>query len=346
MIDFRIKIADKVIRFKSEDGAIAYNASDEREFKYFLYTGGKKDDLVLDIRYGMIPEFPDARTLFTVDGSWTLSRYKDKVLFQYPDRNLAGRFERVAEIDEDMTKGVIHVNREKTPEEARSVQGVVLKAGANTPQPGGDSPIGQATLVKAEAVKSTPEDLGRKVMTEIKANFFQAFLVEYIIRKKVGFLAHCSSVYYNGLLYLFMGRSQAGKSTIAGLWHDTAGTAVFNDDRAVLTVKNGALYFYNAPWVGALMEKCSLGEGDGAKIGGIFFIHQAKVNSVKRLTKTEGAANIFRNSFPVFWERGALNYVLDMCSDAAGIAPCYDLDFVNDESIITFLKDKLNKEER
>ena len=83
MFDFSIRVARKVIRFKSENPKLAYDASEEREFVKFLC---KQDaDMPLDIKYEEMPDFSGKKTLFHVDGSWTLSKYADKVLFEYPE---------------------------------------------------------------------------------------------------------------------------------------------------------------------------------------------------------------------------------------------------------------------
>lgn len=350
MLDFKIKIARKIIRFKCDDPGVAYNASQEREFKGFVYTGEDGEDVVLDIKYGAMPDFSGRQVLFSVDKSWNLSRYRESILFEYPDRSLDGRTERAAELNKELTRGNIYINKPRTPEEEaraaiqRAAQGTDerMKAFRAARQiPGQGQAVRVAVQDKPKDAKpreKAPEELGKSAMSELKANFFQAFLVEFLIHKKVGFLAHCSSVYSDGRLYLFMGQSQAGKSTIADIWHELAGATVFNDDRAVLTVEKNVPYFYNAPWAGTLFAKCRLGEGDGTKLGGIFFLYQSKANSARKLGKVEAAAKIFKNSFPVFWEEHALNYVIGICSDIAASVPCYDLEFVNDESVVGFIK--------
>lgn len=366
MFDFSIKVAHKVIRFKSENPKLTYDASGEREFVKFICN--EDADMTLEVRYEEMPDFSGKETLFHVDGSWTLSRYEDKVLFEYPDRSLVGRTERVGEINKDMTCGTVYVNREKTPEEEeeskrqresqmteedrRKREERMAKKNdrkkSRSEKP--DVTTGTLTVEKPEEKappkkQKTPEELGKKVMSEVKANFFQAFLVEYLIRKNVGFLVHCSSVYCDGKLYLFMGQSNAGKSTIADFWHTRAKATVFNDDRAVLTVEGGVPRFYNAPWVGTLVDKCELEKGNGTEIDKIFFLRQSKKNVLRKLGRVEAAAKIFKNSFPVFWERSALSYVLNKCSEMTASAACYDLDFVNNDSVVEFLQKELNKKE-
>ena len=309
MIDFKIMIAGKIMRFRCSEENLIYEASKGKEFKGFLYTQTKNEDFVFDIKSGFIPDFSGKKLLFNVEDNWSLSSAGDKMLFEYPDRSLPGRMERIGVVDKDMTKGVIYTNKPKVGEEEEA---------------------------------KTPQEAAGQIMSGVKANFFQAFLIEYIIHKKIGFLIHCSSVYKDNRLYLFMGQSGAGKSTIADFWHEAAGATVFNDDRAVITIEDGEPYFYNTPWAGTLFEKCAFGQGDRTKIDGIFFIYQNDVNSLKKSGRTEAATKIFRNSFPVFWEKEAVSYVLGVCSEIAGKASCYELGFVNNSSVVSFIKKEVS----
>lgn len=351
MFDFNIKIADRTLRFKSSDASLSYNAREEREFKHFVCDDSKRVDATLEIRYGFVPMFNKKKVVFSVVDGWSLSRYKNKMLFEYPDRGLEGRMERAAEISEDMTRGIIYVNGDRTSEEQEKVKNQVNSRPAGTRKIKLEErkkrkiakPPEAENKQKTEKKRNTPEDLGRKVMSGLKANFFQAFLIEYLVLQKVGFLAHCASVRHNDKLYLFMGQSNFGKSTIAEFWHDAAGARVFNDDRAVLTVENGSPYFYNAPWVGTLVNKCDLSQGNRTGIDGIFFIRKNKTNTLKKLNGAPAASKIFQNSFPVFWKKSALEYIFDMCFKITNPVPCYDLGFVNDKNVVEFLKKELKE---
>ena len=350
MIDFTIRVAGKVIGFKSDSASLVYDASREREFKKFVCEGQQKTDILFDIRYGSIPVFGGKETLFGGDGSWSLSRCGGKILFEYPDRSVEGRMERVAQINADMTEGVIYVNREKTPEEEEEATRKRLSRmtdeqkqiveGRRKRKSEGQA----ARMHRRKSDQSTPEKLGPRVMYQIKENFFQAFLVEYLIRKQIGFLVHCSSVKDEEKLHLFMGQTRAGKSTMAEFWHNTGNAKVFNDDRAIIAVRDGAPCFHNAPWAGDFGDRCELASGDGTRIETIYFISHNSSNKLRRLDALEAATKIFSNSFPVFWQKSGLDYVREVCSEIAGLIPCYDLGFTNNEGVVGFLKDELKQE--
>jgi|GEM_PF-3227737 len=361
MINFKIKVAGKIIQFRSDDSRLSYNASENRDFKHFVGSAETEPDLIFDIKYGSIPEFRNKKRLFVVDRGWVLSECGNKMLFEYPDRSLEGRMERVGEINEDMTKGTIYVNRDKTSEEREEAERQKnlamteeekIKRETNKKkrmercamrrrsQPKKLNEPNKPKQAKKPKEK-TPEQIGRGVISGIKQNFFQAFLVNYVIEKNLGFLAHTSSVQHDNGLYLFMGPQEAGKSTIAEFWHTKTGAKVFNDDRAVITSKNGKSYFFNAPWAGTLQDKCDLGKGDGTEIDGILFISHAGKNVLRKLNATQAVSRIFRNSFPAFWNRAALAYMLELCAKIAQTVPCYDLGFVNNDSVVTFLRKEM-----
>ena len=346
MIDFSIRVAHTVIRFKSDDPSLTYDAPGGREFKGFLCDDPREPDILLEVRYGSCPDLGEKETLFSVDTTRAISRAGGKIYFEYPDRTQDARMEgvtqdarmdQVVEINEDMTEGIIHVNRKKTPEERGKSRRRTRKKKTTGPARAArsDRPDGKFR-----------RDSGQRIMNEIRENFLMAFLVEYMIVKRIGFFAHCASVEHEGELCLFMGQSGAGKSTIAQFWQDSTGARVLNDDRALITVKDGVPRFYAVPWTGTLGDKCDRTSGDGTRIGRIYCIYHHDSNAVRRLGATESAAKTFANSFPVFWHKSSLDYVLDMCSQIAHSLPCYELGFVNDESVVGFLKEELKEETR
>ncbi|MDD4202978.1 MAG: hypothetical protein PHQ52_05875 [Candidatus Omnitrophica bacterium] len=361
MFDFSIAIAGKKIRFKYDGNKVDYDPLSSDEFKLFVCNETEKEDLLFNIEYGNMPDIQNKRKVFGVDDSWALSVIDDGMVLEYKDRNLEGRIERMAVFDKEMTKGTIYINKEKTPEEEelsrsqrefkmsdedilkreqrkieseqRRMQRYLDKGETVPPKP-------DPSQKKAKKEK-TPAEKGKTLISELKANFFQAFLVEYVAKKHMGIIAHCSTVNYKGKTYIFMGTSGTGKSTIAEFWHDKVGATVFNDDRAVIRVENGKTVFYNAPWVGTLYKKAQLDKGSGTAIDGVFLLYQHTENLLEKTSKAIAATKIFKNTFPVFWNRNDLQYILGVCADITKTVPCYDLGFINDDSVVDYLMKEL-----
>ncbi len=189
------------------------------------------------------------------------------------------------------------------------------------------------------------------LFAEIKANFLRPFLPEYLATKRIGILIHAAFLKDNSKTYLFMGRSGAGKTTMAKIWARRFRQApnskqmILNDDRAILKTVNGRAVFFNAPWVGDAWQYCQPGPVGNIVINTIFFIYHSKENTAKRISVTEAAAKIFKHTFPVFWHRQGLSYALETCKEIAQRVACYDLGFVKDERAVDFIRN-LNNERR
>ncbi len=359
MFDFKIKIGGSIIRFMSDNPDLEYIPGENKEFTHFIYEGTDDPNVTFAVHYGTVPEFSRRVTLFKVDDSWSLSASDDAVLFEYADRGLPGRYERVGRIDLSLTKGTIYVNREKTPEEQEESKRLREVSMTDEQRARREERQRQREARKGARAKSTatafpekrrvkkektPAQKGQRVMAEIKANFFQAFLVEYLVKHRLGFLAHCSTVRTNGHTYLFMGQTRAGKSTIADLWITHADAKVPNDDRAILSVRDGMPFFENAPWIGDLIAKCTCSHDDAFPVDRIFFLNGHGRNELKKMSTVEAATKIFKNSFPVFWDKDSLGYVFDLCATIASKVPCYDLSFTNDNSAVAYIQNALVRE--
>ena len=307
MIDFKIKVVDKIIRFSSRDPLLSYTAAAEEDFRGFIYKGHGKEDITFDIKHGHPPHFKGKKELFNAGEKRQVFQYKDKTIFEYPNPRDKNLIENAAEINKDMTKGTIYIKKD---------------------------------TIKRKKVRYSE---GKKAIIEVKAKILLAFLVDYFARKEMGLMLHCSSIKEQDRLYLFAGKKNAGKSTIAELWLKKTNARVFNDDRAVLTADKRRVRFYNMPWAGTLRSKCSLSHGNGLKADNIFFIHHNKSNHLRKLDVKEAAVKLFQNSFTALYDKRALNFILKICSKIADSVPCYELGFVKKENVIVFLKEKLEK---
>jgi hypothetical protein len=361
MFDFSIEMAHKVIRFKYDGDQIEYDPLASDEFPLFVCKEPKQEDLLLNIEYGKVVDVTGKKELFSVDDSWALSKANEGMVLEYKDRNLEGRVERMALFNEEMTQGTIYINRDKTAEEEeeskkqrelkktdedrakqeqrkKDSEARRLKRYADKGEPVPPKPDPSQKKAKKE---KTPAEKGKTMMNEIKANFLQAFIVEYVAKKHLGILAHCSTVYYKDKAYIFMGTSGTGKSTIAEFWHDKVGATVFNDDRAVIRVEDGKPIFHNMPWVGTLYQKSQLDKGTDTPIEAVFLLYQNNENVLEKTSKAIAATKIFKNTFPVFWSREDLQYILGECAEITKAVPCYDLGFINDNSIVDYVIEKL-----
>lgn len=302
MINFKMNVAGIVIAFESNEPGLNYAPSEDKRFAGFEYLGEKNADIRFEIRSNSIDlsQFEgDKKLLFNAEGNWQLYKLNDKLLYEYPERR-TGNVERLSLLNSDMKEGIIYNLKDNG--------------------------------------KDGPEDAGKRVISEINANFFQVFILDYLIRYKIGILAHGLTLDDNGVKLLFMGRSGSGKSTLARIYSQDRGVRVYNDDRAILKFEAEKTIFYNAPWAGAYLQGYHPHQDDRFAIDKIFFIHHEKENEIRRLTAQEAAASLLRNTFPAFWHREGLMDAIVLCSSVAKKVPCFELGFVNDSRIVEFVR--------
>jgi hypothetical protein len=96
-----------------------------------------------------------------------------------------------------------------------------------------------------------------------------------------GFLLHAASIVRNGKAYIFVGRSGAGKSTVASL---SPRGSVLTDEISLLRRTNGAWHAFGTPFWGEFKAD---GQNTSAPIAGIFRLIQARENRIEPLRPSE-----------------------------------------------------------
>jgi hypothetical protein len=96
-----------------------------------------------------------------------------------------------------------------------------------------------------------------------------------------GFLLHAASVLRNGKAYIFVGRSGAGKSTVASL---SPRGSVLTDEISLIERVDGAWRAFGTPFWGEFRAD---GMNTSAPVAGIFRLLQSRENRVEPLRPTE-----------------------------------------------------------
>ena len=96
-----------------------------------------------------------------------------------------------------------------------------------------------------------------------------------------GFLLHAASVTRNGKAYIFVGRSGAGKSTVASL---SPRGSVLTDEISLIRRTNGQWHAFGTPFWGEFKAD---GSNTSAPIAGIFRLIQARENRIEPLRPSE-----------------------------------------------------------
>lgn len=111
-------------------------------------------------------------------------------------------------------------------------------------------------------------------------------LVINLLAKGRGIMVHACGVKDNRRGLLFVGTSQAGKSTMANLWKNREDVIILSDDRIIIRKVGGRFQIYGTPWHGNA-NVCS---PERTPLEKIFFLRHAKQNSIKKIESLEAAS--------------------------------------------------------
>lgn len=105
-----------------------------------------------------------------------------------------------------------------------------------------------------------------------------------------GFLLHAATVVQDGRAYVFMGRSGAGKSTVASL---SPRGSVLTDEISLLRRVDGAWYAHGTPFWG---EFRAAGQNRRVPLASVFALAQARSNRTVALTPRQALAGLLGNT--------------------------------------------------
>lgn len=169
-------------------------------------------------------------------------------------------------------------------------------------------------------------------------NFLEIMLMHYLALHKKGIYVHASAVSdgpRGGLL--FAGKSGAGKSTIARLWYGVDPKQVLNDDRMLLTKRNGAFCIHSTLWNGEFNEYLKL-HLKPAPLRRLFILYHDSGNVAKRIPAFAALAQLIPAVFLPFWEKELFENTISFCQEVVSRTPCYELGFMKSEAVVNYIK--------
>ena len=147
-------------------------------------------------------------------------------------------------------------------------------------------------------------------------------------------LFHAAGISYNGLGYLFLGKSGTGKSTHARLWLKyNAGSELFNDDNPVVRLfekERGELIakVYGTPWSG----KTPCYKNVEMKLGGFVLLSQAPFNKISPLKGVAAYAAILPSISGMRWDKSMADGLHQTQNGLAASVPSWYLECLPDEA--------------
>ena len=164
---------------------------------------------------------------------------------------------------------------------------------------------------------------------------FGEILLVNLLSQRRGVLVHGLAVSDGGRGLLFVGPSGAGKSTLANLYKSRQDVAVLGDERVVVTQIGGELYLSGTPWPGGAFSVSP----ETVPLKKVFFIEHGTRNQLIEEPLIRLSSLLVQQLFLPFWNGGALAFSLGLVEKLLIETPSYRLPFVNDETVIDFLRE-------
>lgn len=303
MTRVKLDIADTIIQIKSEFPIKQYNEEEitlgeSERLSNFICEKKKSPDISIDLKVvDKLPDASDAKPLFVAR------------LFQDKSENW-----RLLEKD----GSYIYLNLVKGSEQLMLVNKDFDRVIAYL-------------LDKKEETKSWK-------IEDLVYDFLQILLINYFAKRQVGLFTHSvgiKDVGGNGLF--FAGKSGAGKSTTARLWHQYTKAMILNDDRVIVRRNGKRFFIHSSPWHGDFLDYLATRK-ESALLEKAFFIYHSEKNTQRKIDKQEAFEHLYPSIFPAFWDKDQLSSIAELCLDLIKQVPCYSLGFVKDKSVIDYVR--------
>jgi hypothetical protein len=314
MMDYKVdlKIADTVILMRSRFPQEQLSAEEQKlqvteRFDSFFYKGSQKPDILIDIEIvDKLPKVANPKPVFITyhfqnkSENWRMLKKGDAYIYKCPLED---------------KKQVLLVN--KTFDR---VKAYLLPKNRKQRIEGRE---------QKEFVWNT---------SDIIYDFLQVLLINYFAQRNQGIFTHSVGIKdVDGRGLLFAGKSGAGKSTTARLWHKHSKAMVLNDDRIIVRKVNGKFFIYGSPWHGEFSDYLA-SRIDSAPLKRIFFIHHSPENIAAQISPKPAFNLLYPALFPTFWDKQYLGNIAAFCDDLVKNVSCYSLGFVNNKKVINFVR--------
>jgi hypothetical protein len=173
----------------------------------------------------------------------------------------------------------------------------------------------------------------------------ELLIMHRLTQEKAIELHGCGIVGPDGASNLFVGHSEAGKSTTARLWTSHHDVQILSDDRIIVREDNvredkvredkvredaTQIFMYGTPWHG----EAAFALPDRAPLQRIFILEHGCGNVITRLSRSQMVADLFARSFVPFYRHEYVDSALHFLERVADSVPCYRYAFEPDERAV------------
>jgi len=145
---------------------------------------------------------------------------------------------------------------------------------------------------------------------------------ENFIRGCGRYLFHCSYVDIGGRAILFTAPSGGGKTTQGRLWEQYAGAEMLNGDRAVLELRDGAIWVHGLPIAGS----SGVFTNRSLPLAAIFVVNKASINRAVPMRAADAVTALFAQLTSHSWDTDYVTSTLDFAMLLASTVPAFRLD--------------------
>jgi hypothetical protein len=162
-------------------------------------------------------------------------------------------------------------------------------------------------------------------------------LVVNLLAQGKGVEVHaCGIVDSNGNGRLFVGQSEAGKTTMAKLWQNEPGITILSDDRIILCSVDKKIWMYGTPWHGEAM----LASPVRVPLTKTYFLQKGLKNELIPLGNSDAVGRLFSCCFVPFYNPEAIDYTLSFFNEVIETVPCSEIRFLPDKRVTEFILEK------
>ncbi len=172
---------------------------------------------------------------------------------------------------------------------------------------------------------------------DIIYDFLQILLINYLAHRDGVFVHGIGLKDTDGSGLLFAGKSGAGKSTTARLWHAHSRATILNDDRIIVRKRGGRFIIYGTPWHGDFSDYLASAM-EPAPLKRLFFIYHARKHVNTPMATAQAFCELYPCLFPSFWDKRGLERTAAFCHDLLRHVSVQRLGFRKDRSVIPFVR--------
>lgn len=157
-------------------------------------------------------------------------------------------------------------------------------------------------------------------------------IMHHLLESSTGLMVHAAGALVAGRMHLFLGPSEAGKTTLSALFLKYGGGEVVNDERLLLT-RTGAAPIWTAwgtPWPGELR----IARNRHAPLGGVFFLEKSERTSIVPLDPREAAERLIPLLSIPWYDAGLVLEAFGLCERLVAEVPAHALRFRPDRSAV------------